>query len=424
MTEEFLQFIWEQRLFDARDLKTITGEKLEILETGTLNRDSGPDFFNAKVKIGNTLWVGNVEIHKISSDWYRHQHHLDEMYGNTILHVVRRCDTQVLRQNGEEIPTMVLSVPPEITDSYEKLMASNSWIPCQERIPLSDPLLLKIGFNRLMIERLQEKTGEITDRLERNTQNWKETFYQFLSRGFGFKINAMPFELLAKSLPCAILEKHRDNLLQLESLLFGQAGLLHRELLGDDYFLRLREEYIHLLRKYHLKPIDGHLWKFLRIRPVNFPTIRIAQLAALFFSTESIFMLVDQRVTLREVKERLRVCPSDYWTDHFRFSHPSSPSSKHLGESALENLIINCVAPFLFVYGEKTGRYPLKDLALEWLDQLTAEENSVITGWKNLGIETATAFESQALLQLKTRYCDRKRCLHCHIGARLIKTAD
>jgi hypothetical protein len=424
MTEEFLQFIWEQRLFDDRDLKTITGEKLEILEVGTLNHDSGPDFFNAKVKIGSTIWVGNVEIHKISSDWYRHQHHQDEMYDSTILHVVHRCDTQVLRSNSEEIPTLVLPFPPEIAYNYEKLMASSSWIPCQERIRQSDPLLLRIGFNRLMIERLQDKTGEIIARLELNTQNWKETFYQFLARGFGFKTNAIPFELLAKSLSSTLLEKHRNNLTQLEALLFGQSGLLHQELLGDDYFLKLREEYTHLARKYRLKPIDGHLWKFLRIRPVNFPTIRIAQFAALFHREESIFSIIDKEFTIKELKELLRVSPSPYWTNHFRFNHESHGSVKHLGESAGENLIINCVAPFLFVYGEKTGKYFLKDRALAWLDQLPSEENVIISGWKNLGIETTTAFESQALLQLKTRYCERKRCLHCHIGTRLIKTAE
>ncbi len=422
MTEEFLQFIWEQRLFEPTELKLVSGEKVEVLETGTHNSDSGPDFFNARIRIEGTIWAGNIEIHKSSSDWNRHQHQNDEAYHNIILHVVHRYDQQIMRTNGEEIPTLILPIPAHLCSNYRQLNESTSWIPCQDQVHQMDHFVLKIGFNRLMIERLQDKTEEIVERLQQNRHDWNETFYQILARGFGFKTNALPFELLSKSLPSPIPGKHRNDLTQLEALFFGQSGLLHSELLGDDYFLQLRKEYDFLSKKYHLKPLAAHLWKFLRLRPVNFPTIRIAQFAALFYHSPGLFSIVTEAVSLSEVKRFLDVRASDYWTCHYKFSQEAVNSVKHLGESAVGNLIINCVIPCIFVYGEQTGRTTLKERALEWLDQLPAEENSIISRWKGLGIGAETAFESQALLQLKNRYCDRKRCLHCHVGSKLIRS--
>ena len=422
MTEEFLQFVWEQKLFNTGNLKTVTGKTLEIIEAGTLNTDSGPDFFNARIKMDNTIWAGNIEIHKMASDWYRHQHQEDEAYDTVILHVVHRYDQQILRSDGEEIPTLVLPVPDHVLANYQQLINSAAWIPCQEKIHLMDEFVLKIGFNRLMIERLQERTSEITERLKQNNHDWNETFYQLLARSFGFKTNAVPFELLAKSTPPGILGKHRDNLLQLEALLFGQSGLLHQELLGDNHYLKLRAEYEFLAGKYHLKPIAGYLWKFLRIRPVNFPTIRIAQFAALFYKNDRIFSILNENISLSQLKELFNVTASPYWNNHYRFNQVSGNGPKHLGETAADGLIINCVIPFIFVYGEQTEKYFLKDKALEWLDQLPSEENLIVSGWNNLGIFASTAFESQALLQLKNRYCDRKRCLHCHIGSKLIRS--
>lgn len=421
VTEEFLHFVWEQRLFRSEGLKTISGDHLEILEPGTLNGDSGPDFFNARVRINGTLWAGNIEIHRMSSDWYRHRHQDDPCYDNIILHVVHRCDQQVLRSDGQEIPTLVLPVPAHVLDGFSELMRSRLRIPCQDKIRDTDVFMLKIGFNRLMVERLQEKTGEINNMLEQNRHDWKEAFYQVLARSFGLKVNAVPFELLAKAMPEPILGKHRDNLRQTEALLFGQSGLLHLELLGDDYFLNLRSEYEFLSKKYHLQPLSGHLWKFMRTRPVNFPTIRIAQFAALIHKNGSLFSLLDDQMTLAGLKERFQVCASPYWNNHYRFSQVSGNSCKHLGEKAVESLIINCLAPFLFVYGEQTGKQALKDKALEWLDQIAPEENAVVREWEETGVKATSAFETQALLQLRNRYCEQKRCLHCHIGTRLIK---
>jgi len=423
ISEEFLQFVWEQRLFNPSSLTTISGDHLDILEPGMLNSDSGPDFFNARIRINGTVWAGNIEIHRISSDWYRHRHHEDPAYDSIILHAVYRCDQQVLRSDGQEIPTLVLPVPGQVISEFTRLMNSHLRIPCQDRIRETDLFMLKIGFNRLMIERLQERTGEINSLLKQNNHHWKETFYQLMARSFGFKINSLPMELLARATPEAIPGKHRDNLTQIEALLFGQSGLLHQELLGDDYFLQLRSEYGFLSGKYRLQPIPGHLWKFLRTRPVNFPTIRIAQFAALIHRNGSLLSLLDENINLTALKDRLQVTASPYWNNHYRFNQAAGNSIKHLGEKAIESLTINCVAPFLFVYGEQTGKQSLKDKALEWLDQIAPEENSVIREWEAAGIKAASAFETQALLQLKSRYCDRKRCLHCHIGTRLIKSS-
>jgi hypothetical protein len=421
LTEEFLQFIWEQHLFNDDSLRTVSGETVEVIETGTHNFDAGPDFFNARIRIAETLWAGNIEIHKNSSDWKKHSHQEDEAYDNIILHVVLNFDRIVTRVTGEEIPTLVLPFSDKLFDNYQQLMDAKTWIPCQENFHLMDRLVMMIGFNRLMIERLEEKTGEIVSRLNQNKMDWNETFYQFLAKNFGFKINALPFELLSRSLPLAILSKHKDDLFQLEALFFGQSGLLHEALLGDDYFLSLRGEYDFLAKKYHLRPMAAHLWKFLRLRPVNFPTIRMAQFAALFHQSSVLFSKIIETFSLTSIGPLLDVKASEYWNTHFKFSYPSSESVKHLGEEASENLIINTLIPFIFVYGEITDKYFLKDRALEWLDKLPAESNAIISRWKALGVEAGSAFESQALLQLKNRYCDRKRCLHCHIGTKLIK---
>ncbi|MCD6354399.1 MAG: DUF2851 family protein, partial [Prolixibacteraceae bacterium] len=250
MPEEFLQYIWENRLFDADGLKTTNREAVEILHVGTRNHDSGPDFFNAKIKIDETTWAGNVEIHKKASDWQKHHHHTDDAYNNVILHVVETADKQILRSNNEEIPTLILSYPSRLRTNYQALLTSKSWIACQNQFYKIDPVILQLGFNRLMIERLENKTGEIVERLQQNNNDWNETFYQVLARMFGFKVNAVPFELLAKSLPLHIVTKHKNNLFQLEALFFGNSGMLNNQLLGDDYFLKLREEYSFLFKKY------------------------------------------------------------------------------------------------------------------------------------------------------------------------------
>ena len=422
MPEELLQFIWENRLFETENLFTTGGLPVEIIDTGRRNSNAGPDFFNARIKIDDTIWVGNVEVHRTSGDWNRHNHQNDAAYNNVILHVVGSADSAVFRQNGEEIPELVLKFPDYLIENYQTLITSKSWIPCSEKFHKIDPFVLQMGFNRLMIERLEDKTTEILTRLKQNNNDWNETFYQELARSFGFKVNSLPFEMLAKSLPLNILAKHKNSLFQTEALLFGSSGLLNEQLLGDDYFLSLRNEYSFLYKKYNLKPIESHLWKFLRLRPVNFPTIRISQFAALVCQSKSLFSKITETPDLEGLQTLFKVKASDYWNAHFNFNkHSKQIVSKEIGIDSVNILIINVVVPFLFVYGEIQGKEYLKNRSLEFLEKLPAENNSVIEKWEKLGVVARSAFESQALLQLKNRYCENKKCLNCHIGVKLVK---
>jgi hypothetical protein len=420
--EEFLHFIWENRLFNAHNLETVSGESVEIIQTGRKNTNSGPDFFNAKIKIDDTIWAGNIEIHKKASDWEKHNHDKDKAYENVVLHVVEEADMQISRTNGTQIPTLQLSWPEHFTLNYQKLLEAKTWIPCEEQFHHIDPVALRLGFNRLMIERLEHKTIEIEKQLAQNNNNWNETFYQLLARMFGFKVNAMPFEMLAKSIPLQILSKHKNSLFQLEALLFGTSGLLNEELLGDDYFIKLREEYSFLYKKYNLKTVEPHLWKFMRLRPGNFPTIRISQLAALIHRSQGLFSKIIETVRIEELKKLFNVRASDYWNDHYRFNNPSSQKRmKELGENSINILVINVIVPFLFVYGEKQNQHNLKNRALDFLEKLPSENNSIIKKWGKLGVKPRSAFESQALIWLKNSYCVPKKCLNCQIGNKLVK---
>jgi hypothetical protein len=300
---------------------------------------------------------------------------------------------------------------------------SKTWIACQNQFHKIDPVVLQLGFNRLMIERLENKTDEILERLQQNNNDWNETFYQSMAKMFGFKVNAVPFELLAKSVSLQILAKHKNNLFQLEALLFGNSGLLNNQLLGDKYYLQLRDEYSFLYKKYRFKGLESHLWKFMRLRPGNFPTIRISQLAALIHRSQGLFSKIIEIENIDSLKKLFEVQASDYWHSHYNFNKLSKRTSKkELGANSINILIINVVIPFLFVYGEKQNKHHLKNRALEFLEQLPAEKNSILTKWGALGIEVHSAFESQALLQLKNIYCEKKKCLNCQIGVKLVKT--
>ncbi|MFV0593332.1 MAG: DUF2851 family protein [Draconibacterium sp.] len=425
MSEEFLQYVWENRLFDPGDLKTCTGEPVEIIHPGRRNTDSGPDFFNARIKIGDTVWAGNIEIHVKASDWNKHLHQNDKAYDNVVLHVVEVFDEEILRTNGETIPTLILNSPEYLRNNYRALLYAKTWIACENHFHRVDPVVLQLGFNRLMIERLEGKTEAIVSRLEQNNNDWNETFYQVLARSFGFKVNAVPFELLARSLPASIPAKHKNNLFQLEALLFGNSGMLNNQLLGDEYFLKLREEYSFLYKKYGLKPIESHLWKFLRLRPVNFPTIRISQFAALLYKSDTLFSNIIEIESIRDLHSLFRVKASEYWDTHYNFNKTSkNAQEKELGETSIQILIINVVVPFLFVYGEKQNKHHLKNRALEFLEGLPAETNSIVSKWAQLGINARSAFESQALLQLKNQYCEAKKCLNCLAGVKLVSVRE
>lgn len=424
MKEDFLQFIWRHGLYQKEKLETTDGTRVEILSAGQSNYDSGPDFFNARIKIGETTWAGNIEIHQKSSHWYLHHHDTDAAYENVILHVVEAYDRPVKVKN-HELPTLVLSYRDEIRDNYERLLKSNRWIACEERLATVDPFILRFWFSALMIERLESKTKEIVKLLQQNQNNWNETFYQLLARNFGMKTNALPFELLAKSLPLSILSKHKNDLFQTEALLFGQSGLLNNSLLGDDYFLSLRKEYSFMYKKYALAGMESHLWKFMRLRPINFPTVRIAQLAALIHHSSALFSHVLETESPDELQKLFTVKASGYWDTHYRFNKPSDENKpKVLGETAFNNLVINTIVPMLFVYGDQHMDQGMKDRALLLLEKLAPEENQIIRKWQDSGIKSRSAFETQALLQLKNNYCDHKKCLNCQLGAKIITSIN
>ncbi len=421
MNEFFLHFLWKHRLFNSEAMVTTRGVPVEVISPGFLNSDAGPDFFNARVKIGDTIWAGNVEIHWRSSDWIKHKHQQDSAYDNVILHIVNEDDAVVLNSKGEAVECTCLRYPAVLENNYQNLMKATSWIPCADSIYDVPPITLQLWYHALLVERLQQKTGEITRLLEQNKNDWNETFYQMLARSFGFKVNAVPFELLAKAVPLSVLAKHKNDLFQLEALLFGCAGLLNEELVGDDYFLELRKEFSFLYKKYKLKAVEGHLWKFLRLRPVNFPTIRIAQFAKLIHQSTALFSRLIEMGELNDVRKLFLLNPSEYWDTHYKFNKASRKQRKHLGESSFYNLVINTIVPFLFVYGDYYQKQELKDLALEYMEKIPVEKNAIIEKWHELGVSAQTAFESQALIQLKNSYCNAKKCLNCPVGMKLIK---
>lgn len=422
VSEEFLQYIWENRLFDEKNLYTEAGEVIDVIKVGKRNSHSGPDFFDARIQTGNTVWAGNIEIHLRSSDWEKHNHHTDKAYNNVILHVVEEHDAEVFTQSGEKIATLQLRYPGHLRKNYQELLDAKTWIPCQNQFYKADPVVLRLGFHRLMIERLENKTEEIIAKLERNRFDWNETFYQVLARMFGFRVNAAPFEMLAKSLPLHVLARHKNDLFQLEAMLFGNSGLLNDQLLGDDYYLKLREEYSFLRKKYGLKGIESHLWKFMRLRPGNFPTIRISQFAALIHRSQGLFSQITETENLETLKALFTVRASEYWDTHYSFNKATRRRfPRELGEASVNLLIINVVIPFLFVFGEKQNKHFLKNRALDYLEQLPAESNSVVEKWRQLGITCKSALDSQALLQLKNNYCEKKKCLNCRIGVKLIQ---
>jgi hypothetical protein len=420
MSEEFLQFIWKNSLFSQTGLTTTQGQPVLIINPGKLNTDAGPDFFNASVKIGDTLWAGNVEVHLRSSDWLQHGHQNDSAYNNVILHVVHENDKTITLPNGMPLPSFILPVKKEHFENYNELLSEHSWPACSRTIATIDEIFRIVAFDGLLVERLSEKTLAIEKLLNDNLNNWNETFHQLLARNFGFKTNAQPFEMLARYTPLSILAKHKKNLFQTEAILFGQSGLLNEELLGDDYFLNLREEYSFFSKKYHLKGMEGYLWKFMRLRPANFPTIRIAQFASLINQSESLLSKLIDENDLKKILAFFDVKASPYWDSHYRFSLPSPEGVKQLGEISRNNIVINTVVPFLFLYGERNNIPELKQRSLDLLEVLPSESNSIITRWGKVGIMAHSAFDSQALIQLKNNYCEPKKCLKCMLSTKVI----
>lgn len=422
MTEEFLHYLWKYKRYNSANLATQNGEAIQVVKQGEHNTDAGPDFFNSKLKIGKTLWAGNVEIHIRSSDWKRHNHQSDKAYDNVILHVVYQHDEKLYRKTGEELPTLELKgkFDDQIFKKYLQFRASKAWIPCAPQLKSVESFTLNTWLDRMLVERLERKSGAILESLEVNKNNWEETFYQQVARSFGFKVNSEPFELLARSIPNSILAKHKNSLFQVEALLFGQAGLLDKQF-TDTYPQYLQTEYAFLCKKYKLTPLDPSVWKFLRLRPFNFPTIRIAQFAALIFNSVHLFSKVIETNKPAALKKLFSVKASEYWETHYTFDKKSAKSVKSIGPDGVNNIIINTIVPFLFVYGKSKAEEKYVDLSLALLEKIEPENNSIIDKWEQFGVKTKSAYQTQALLQLKNEYCSNKRCLECAVGAKLLQ---
>ena len=423
MPESFLHFLWRWRRFDAFQLQTTAGQNLEILHPGEYNTHAGPDFFNARVRIGDTLWAGNVEMHLQASEWLTHHHHEDPAYDNVVLHVVLEEDQAIMRPgDGSRLPCLVLQgrIPPQLLATYQRLEHERAWIPCENFFAATPDIIRLNWLDRVLIERMEQKTATIAELLTTTENHWEAAFYQLLARNFGLKVNAEPFEALARSLSLHILAKHKNNPLQIAALLFGQAGLLD-ETFQDEYPKLLLREYRHLAHKYGLKPLPAAQWKFLRLRPASFPTIRLAQFAALVHQSAHLFSLIRETDNLRSLENLFAVQPDSYWTTHYLFDKPSHSRSKALSRDFIQLLIINTTIPVLFHYGQVKKESDLQNRALRLLEELPAENNTILEGWNTLGMRARHAYQSQALLHLKTRYCDAKRCLECGVGNFILK---
>jgi hypothetical protein len=423
MKEEFLHFIWKHYLFYHMQQLVADGKPVEVITPGNLNTNSGPDFNMVRIKIDGVTWAGDVEIHSRASDWNAHGHQHDAAYNAVVLHVVEKYDTDVYNANGEVVPTIELNYPQYYKTNYEELICTIPWVSCLNKRQVHvEPLHLRQWLVRLYVERLERKTGDIERVLKEFNNNWEQSFFIFLARSLGTNVNSMPFELLARSLPVTILAKHKHNVQQLEALLFGQAGLLS-DSSDDEYFNTLKKEYDFLSVKYQLQPLEKSTWKFMRLRPVNFPTVRIAQLAALIYQSTKLFSKVTAAANLSELRRYFIVSVSPYWKTHFTFSKPTAFHSADLGAKTVDSILINTVVPFLIVYSDYYSKPEIKERAIDVMEQLPAETNRITMDWKLLSIIPFNALESQALIQLKNNYCDKKYCLHCHIGRKIITSA-
>ena len=401
-----------------------------MLDPGLHNRNSGPDFFNAKVKIGGTLWVGNVEIHDKSGDWYVHGHERDVHYNNVVLHVVGVADRDVKTQEGNFVPQMVLKVPESVHDNYAELLRTDAYPPCYKIIPELTRLMIHAWLAALQTERLEQKTVAIAERVRQANGSWEDAFFMTLARNYGFGINGDAFEEWARHIPLQAVGRHRDDLFQIEAIFMGQAGLLEpsaiperyqQDAQSEGYFDKLRREYQFLAHKFSLKPMDSNLWRFLRLRPQNFPHIRISQLANLYYERRASLSALVECKDMVSLADLLRTQVTPYWETHYTFGSESIRSAKHLSASSINLLIINTCIPMLFAYGRHAMKEELCDRAFDFLEQMRAEQNHIIRMWREVGLEVNTAGDSQALIQLKREYCDKRDCLRCRIGYEYLK---
>jgi hypothetical protein len=421
MTEDFLHFVWQFGLFDRKNLKALTGEEIDIITIGQYNSDAGPDFFNARIRINGIEWAGNVEIHLRSSDWIKHGHTNDAAYNNVVLHVVEEYDTDVFNQNGTRIPAIKLHYNKILLENYLKLYGSVNSIACSRHLPNIDEETFGLFLPSLAIVRLEQKTLEIQEKLKKSGNNWEDVFYKTLARNFGFRVNSLPFAMLADAVPLLALAKQKNNLFQIEAMFFGQSGLLPKKV-EHPYIKSLHAEYTFLKSKFNLKPLQKDIWKYLRVRPVNFPTIRIAQFAALIHQSTALFSKIMELESMESVIKLFSVEASEYWNTHYTFETTSPDEPKALGRESVQTIIINTVVPFVFLYGREKGKEEISDRAIHFLEALPSENNKITRLWLEAKIKSQNALESQALIQLYNNYCQTRKCLNCQIGTSIIRS--
>ncbi|ELR70428.1 Hypothetical protein C900_03782 [Fulvivirga imtechensis AK7] len=422
MQEAFLHFIWQYQYFDKRALITSEGASVNIIHPGYFNTDAGPDFKEARIRIGEMEWRGHVELHVHSSDWSVHAHQYDKAYNNVILHVVWKNNQEARRQDETVLPVVELQglVSEEMIFSYKKLLNSPYNIPCEKQLHNISDITWISTLDKILMERLSAKANSVNELLSDNKQDWEETAYQLLAKNFGFKVNSEPFLHLARVLPYKILKKHADNGIQVEALVFGQAGFLDEDPV-DGYQSQLAKEYAFLKHKYQMQEgLSVVQWRFLRLRPANFPTVRLAQFAGMIHHIHPLFKSLLETESVKDLRKLLIVEQSQYWSEHYQFGKSSGKKMASLGMSSVENIGINTIAPLLVAYGQYTDDASFIDKAVALLQSIKAEKNKITNYWSDLGVKNSSAFDSQALIQLYNEYCIKHRCLSCNIGVSLI----
>jgi hypothetical protein len=421
ITEELLYYVWKSRSFDQQDLRTTNGDEIKILQPGIQNYDSGPDFSNARLQIGETVWAGHVEMHVYSSDWHKHGHQSDDAYRNVILHVVFDHDKEIARSTGELIPVLELKsrIPKHLMQNYFQLIEAQLDIPCEKVIHQADLSKFSIWKYRLVVQRLERKTAFAKEILEVSKGDWEEVLYRSLCKYFGGKVNTPGFEALAARLPYLVIHKNKHQPKAIEALLFGVAGFLEAEH-RDEYYRELKTEFSFLRKKYKLEAIPAVNWKFSRMLPAGFPTIRLAQLAALLLKNDNLFSQIKNASSIPQLYKLFDVQINSYWDTHYHFGKSSEKKIKNPGKEFQNILLINAVVPVIFNYGKYTGEEQYIEKAIDILEKIKAENNHIVKKWKELGFVTQNAFDSQSLIELRKEYCYHKKCLQCVIGNSLI----
>ncbi len=428
--EQLLHYVWKHRLFPLQGLCTTGGEQIEVISPGLHNHDAGPDFFNAKIRIGGTMWVGNVELHLRSSDWFRHGHDSDAAYNNVVLHIASVVDRDVYTENNIALPQLQLDIPQALQDSYQQLLSIDQYPRCHRIIPGLDTLKVHSWMDTLLLERLHSRAQRVMDYLAQTGGDWEKALFMTLARNFGFGLNAEAFQAWAKLLPLEKLGKHRDDLFQIEAIFMGLGGMLgatnRPEAEADPYRQRLQREFKYQQRLFSLpEPLPFHQWKYLRLRPQNFPHIRLAQLAWMYsrgsVTLASLKDAVHSENPLKALDEALKAHTGDYWQEHLMFGKPIPRKTLSISASTRRLLVINTVVPVLYAHAKVHNDPACAEQLEELLRRMPAEDNRILRIWQECGLNVNSAADGQALIHLKNEYCDRQDCLRCPFGYEYLK---